>query len=110
MQQQEIRIEDTAVAFYGVGPEQHLDVAAQVRTPLMMHFGNRDKHVPPQARSQIALATIGRDVGLHLYPGADHGFYTRAAPRTYEHAMPHAGRTHGSKSGLAQCHMSASSG
>ena len=70
---------DAAVAFYGVGIEKHLIDATQLHMPLMMHFGDRDKYVPDEARAQIVQAVAGKDVAVHVYPGADHGFYTRGA-------------------------------
>lgn len=71
---------DAAVAFYGVGIERRLDAASAVRSPLQMHFGDQDPYVPEAARRQIAEAVKGKGVEMHLYPGADHGFYTRGAP------------------------------
>ena len=70
---------DASVGFYGVGIEQRLQKAAALRCPLMLHFGDQDRYVPEAARSQIEQAVQGRGVKMHLYPGADHGFYTRGA-------------------------------
>jgi len=70
---------DACVAFYGVGIEQRLDKAGALRCPLAMHFGDQDRYVPQAARGQIAQAVQGKGVEMHLYPNADHGFYTRGA-------------------------------
>lgn len=70
---------DASVAFYGVGIEQRLEKAGALRCPLMLHFGDQDRYVPQAARSQIEQAVQGRGVEMHVYPGADHGFYTRGA-------------------------------
>lgn len=70
---------DASVGFYGVGIEQRLERAGALRCPLMLHFGDQDRYVPPAARSQIEQALQGRGVEVHVYPGADHGFYTRGA-------------------------------
>jgi carboxymethylenebutenolidase len=71
---------DAAVAFYGVGIEKRLEDAARLRCPLQMHFGEQDSYVSEAARAQIAQAVAGREgVQTFLYPGADHGFYTRGA-------------------------------
>lgn len=70
---------DAAVGFYGVGIEKRLDAAGSLRCPLMLHFGDQDRYAPEAARRQIAEAVRGRAVEMHLYPGADHGFYTRGA-------------------------------
>lgn len=71
---------DAAVGFYGVGIEKRLEAAGALRAPLMLHFGDQDTYVPEAARRQIAEAVKGKGVEMHLYPGADHGFYTRGAP------------------------------
>lgn len=71
---------DAAVTFYGVGVEAHLDEAARLACPLMLHYGDRDRYAPPDAvdRIEAALPPAPRAV-LHRYPQADHGFYTRGA-------------------------------
>ena len=71
---------DAAVTFYGVGVEAHLEEAASLTSPLMLHYGGRDRYAPPDAvdRIQAALPPAPRAV-LHRYPQADHGFYTRGA-------------------------------
>lgn len=70
---------DAAVAFYGVGIERRLDAAGALRSPLQMHFGERDAYVSAAARGEIAQALRGKAVETHLYPEADHGFYTRGS-------------------------------
>ena len=71
---------DAAVSFYGVGIEKRLDAAGAVRCPLMMHFGDQDSYISDQARQQITDALASKAVQSHLYPGANHGFYTRGEP------------------------------
>jgi carboxymethylenebutenolidase len=68
---------NAAVGFYGVGIEKCLDVAGALQCPLLLHFGDQDRYVPIEAREQIAQALAGQAVETFLYPGADHGFYTR---------------------------------
>ena len=51
---------DCAVGYYGVGIEQHLDEAASIACPLVLHFGERDALVPAAARDAIAAALAGR--------------------------------------------------
>ena len=66
---------DCAVGYYGVGIEQSLDEAARIACPMALHFGAEDDHVPPEAVERIRAAFAGRgDVGVHVYPGAGHGF------------------------------------
>ena len=67
---------DTAVAYYGGGIQNKLDLADQIKVPLLMHFGGQDSHIPPEAVQQIAVRFEDRqDVEINLYPGAEHGFY-----------------------------------
>ena len=71
---------DAAVSFYGVGIETHLHLASALQCPLMLHFGDMDPYVPEPARQAIADALQPQpSVTMHLYPGANHGFYTRGA-------------------------------
>ena len=65
---------DCAVCYYGVGIEQNLDEAANLRGPVAMHFAGNDKFVPPDAVAAIRSALAGRDVDIHVYPGVDHAF------------------------------------
>jgi carboxymethylenebutenolidase len=58
-----------AVAYYGTGILGNLDAAPRV--PVMYHFGERDKSIPPEAIGKIRAAQP--DGIYHLYP-ADHGF------------------------------------
>ena len=72
---------DAAVGYYGVGIEKSLASAGAVQRPLQLHFGDKDKYAPAEARRQIAEALAGNPlVEIHTYPGADHGFYTRGIP------------------------------
>jgi carboxymethylenebutenolidase len=58
-----------AVAYYGTGIA--LNLAQQPQHPVLYHFGERDKSIPPSA---IALIQAANPAGTyHLYP-ADHGF------------------------------------
>ncbi|MGK9166897.1 dienelactone hydrolase family protein [Inquilinus limosus] len=66
---------DAAVSYYGTGLEPLLGEADAIRCPMVFHFPEKDRHLPPQTRDAIAAAFEGReDVQLFLYPGADHGF------------------------------------
>ena len=58
-----------AVAYYGGSIAQSLD--KKPKCPVMYHFGERDKHIPPEDVAKIKAA---HPEGIfHLYP-ADHGF------------------------------------
>jgi len=60
---------DAAVAYYGGGIQQNL--AEKPRVPVMLHFGEKDTHIPLSAVEEIKAAY---PQGIyHLYP-AEHGF------------------------------------
>ncbi len=66
---------DAAVAYYGGGIQNKLDLADKIQVPLLMHFGGQDSHIPPEAVQKIAERFEDRqDVEIHIYPGAEHGF------------------------------------
>ena len=70
---------DCAVGYYGVGIERHLDEAANVACPVVLHFGELDQYVPLDAVEQIRGRFVDRDdVEIYVYPGADHGFNRKA--------------------------------
>ena len=58
-----------AISYYGGSVSQY--VAETPRCPVLMHFGERDKHIPPEAVEKIRSAHP--DVAIHTYP-AGHGF------------------------------------
>ena len=58
-----------AVAYYGGSIAQSLD--KKPKCPVMYHFGERDKHIPPEDVAKIKATNP--DGIFHLYP-ADHGF------------------------------------
>lgn len=68
---------DAAVSYYGVGIEKRLEAATNLCRPLMMHFGGEDPYVSTPVREQILSALKDRNVETHVYPDANHGFYTR---------------------------------
>jgi len=69
---------DCAVSYYGVGIEQALDEAANVKCPVVFHFGDKDDYAPPAAAAQVKAAFAGRqDVEIYMYPGAGHAFASK---------------------------------
>lgn len=78
---------DVAVGYYGVGIEQKLDEAENLRAPLVLHFAELDKFCPAEARAKIVDTLRSKpNVSLYTYPGCDHAFarengdhYNRAA-------------------------------
>lgn len=65
---------DAAVAYYGGGIQNQLDLAAGIACPVQFHYGERDAHIPADAVSQVRAAMAGKPAEIHVYPGADHGF------------------------------------
>jgi carboxymethylenebutenolidase len=65
---------DAAVAYYGGGIQNQLDLAPQVQCPVQFHYGERDDHIPLSAVDQVRSAMAGKPHECHVYPGAQHGF------------------------------------
>lgn len=66
---------DAAVAYYGGGIQNQLDVAGKIAVPLLLHFGGADAHIPAAAVASIADAFgTNAEVEIHVYPDAEHGF------------------------------------
>jgi carboxymethylenebutenolidase len=65
---------DAAVCYYGGGIAQDLDDAKTINCPVMMHFGEKDAHIPLEAVGKIRKALEGKgNVSIFTYD-ADHGF------------------------------------
>jgi carboxymethylenebutenolidase len=58
-----------AVSYYGGMVAQYADETPHC--PVLMHFGERDKHIPPEAVDKVRRAHP--EVPIHTYP-AGHGF------------------------------------
>ncbi|MBX9724900.1 MAG: dienelactone hydrolase family protein [Candidatus Obscuribacterales bacterium] len=66
---------DAAVCYYGGMIQQSLDLASNLHCPIMMHFGEKDTHIPLSAVDQIRTALKDKGhVEIFVYKGADHGF------------------------------------
>ncbi len=65
---------DAAVCYYGGQISQVLSEAANIKCPIMLHFGDQDKHIPAEVVSQIANALKGHKQAQVLTYHADHGF------------------------------------
>ena len=66
---------DCAVSYYGVGLDELLIEAKNIKKPLMLHIAEKDKFVPPDAQKKIkdGLRHNPR-VTIHSYAGVDHAF------------------------------------
>jgi carboxymethylenebutenolidase len=66
---------DAVVIYYGVRMVPYLDEARALTAPTIMHFGDGDVHIPPEMYRTIRDRVAGmKNVAVHLYPGAGHGF------------------------------------
>lgn len=66
---------DVAVGYYGVGIENSLEEATNLRGRLVLHIAEQDGFCPPEARQRILAALGGKPgVELYVYPGMDHAF------------------------------------
>jgi carboxymethylenebutenolidase len=66
---------DCNVSYYGVGLDELLGEAAQIRKPLLMHMASKDQFVAPAAQEKIKAALSGHSqITLHVYEGQDHAF------------------------------------
>jgi carboxymethylenebutenolidase len=85
---------DAAVAYYGGGIQDQLDLAPRIACPMLFHYGELDTHIPPAAVEKVRGAMAGKQAEIHVYPGANHGFncWARAAYHAPSAALAH-GRT-----------------
>jgi carboxymethylenebutenolidase len=66
---------DAAVSYYGAGTAALLDQAAQVKIPVLFHYGALDHSIPPHEVQAVRDAFAGRDdIEVNLYDTAGHGF------------------------------------
>jgi len=79
----------SAISLYGVGIERHLSALTHARCPLQLHFAGKDRFVPSSAVAAIEQAAGGRDIEIHVYPDAGHGFFARKRPG-YQPGAAHA--------------------
>lgn len=66
---------DCAVGYYGVGIEQALDEASNIRCPLLLHVAGDDQFCPPAAQAQLHQALDAHElVTICEYAGQEHAF------------------------------------
>ncbi|MBR9883536.1 MAG: dienelactone hydrolase family protein [Oceanospirillales bacterium] len=86
---------DAAVAYYGGGIQNALELAGNIEQPILFHYAALDKMIPAEAVDQVKVAFEGRDnATFHTYAGVDHGFncWGRPAYNQKASALAH-GRT-----------------
>jgi carboxymethylenebutenolidase len=66
---------DAAVVYYGGGMEKHLDVANNIRNPLLVHLGEEDEYISKDAQKAIIEALSDNTLAqVYTYPGCSHAF------------------------------------
>ncbi|MEO7853201.1 MAG: dienelactone hydrolase family protein [Rubrivivax sp.] len=65
---------DAAVAYYGGGIQDQLDLAPRIQCPIQFHYGALDANIPLSAVDKVRAAVQGKDAQVHVYDRADHGF------------------------------------
>jgi len=86
---------DAAVAYYGGGIQNQLDLADKVKVPIQFHYAENDHGIPLSAVGEVKERFAGRDnAEFHVYPNAEHGFNcsVRASYNQHASALAH-GRT-----------------
>lgn len=69
-----------AVPFYGSQPSR--EQVAQIKAPLLLHFGELDTHVNEGWPAyEAALKEEKKTYTAYVYPGANHGFHNDTTPR-----------------------------
>src|SRR4030095_8820576 len=77
---------EAAVGYYGVGIENFLDEAPNLKTPLMLHIGEKDQSCSPEAQAAIHRVLDPNPlITIHDYPGRGHAF-GRPGGETYHPA------------------------
>jgi carboxymethylenebutenolidase len=73
------------VPFYGSPPS--LDQVPAIRAPIMANLGGLDERVNAAYPAyEAALRQAGKDITVHVYEGANHGFHNDTTPRYDEDA------------------------
>jgi len=66
---------DAVTVYYGVGIDQYLGEAGNIRQPLLMHIAEADEFVPRETWTRIIAALSPRShIEIHTYPGCSHAF------------------------------------
>ena len=66
---------DAAVCYYPGGIDGVIDRAANLRTPLLINFGEKDSHIATAVVEQVQAALAEkRNTQVCVYKGAEHGF------------------------------------
>jgi carboxymethylenebutenolidase len=72
------------VVFYGGHPNVKPDLP-NLKAPVLGLYAERDGFVTPELARELErkLKELGKQVEVHIYPGADHAFFNDARPEVY---------------------------
>lgn len=65
---------EAAVAYYGGGIQDQLDLAPRIDCPIQFHYAELDDHIPTEAVDAVRQAVVDKDAEVYVYAGAQHGF------------------------------------
>lgn len=66
---------DFAIAYYGGGIHEHVDLASAITCPIQFHFGGDDAHILPKHVNAIQDAMKNKSrAEIYVYPDAEHAF------------------------------------
>jgi carboxymethylenebutenolidase len=75
------------VAWYGLipWPQAQPDWSAMT-APLLLHIAEKDEYFNAEAAEALAgtLRDLGKEVELHVYPGAEHAFFNDTRPEVHD--------------------------
>ncbi|WP_293972822.1 dienelactone hydrolase family protein [Sphingomonas sp.] len=78
---------DAAISYYGVAIHRSLDLAGQVKVPLLIHVAGEDHLCDAEAQRELYEAFAFRpNVTLHTHRGVGHAFARPASPHWNETA------------------------
>jgi carboxymethylenebutenolidase len=78
---------DAAAGYYGSRIVEFLDDVPAIRHPLLLHFGERDRAIPPGNRDRVLAATAGNAaITTIVHPNAPHAFANHLRPDRYDAA------------------------
>jgi carboxymethylenebutenolidase len=84
---------DCAVSYYGVGLDELLGEAENIKKPLMLHIAEKDKFVTPDKQQKIKDGLKSNKlVTIHSYPDVDHAFARGSGQNYNEQAATLANR------------------
>ncbi len=73
------------IAFHGTKIQNYLGELDRVTVPLVLHWGDEDHALPPEALAQVRAATEGRaNVDVTIYPGVKHGYTSAVNAASYD--------------------------